>query len=335
MADVGDQVPSHDSPTTPFRKIVLPSEETVQIPRPPAQRLPAPQTPEPQAPESRAPKPQTPESQTPERPPPGSALSSLPPIPEPPKRGIGDIPMKVVYLVAAIIGTVLAVFLIFMLFSGDVPANKKAAERSASVAPAPASASSVAPPAPSGTVSPIALPPAPASRKYPTLSGTASVVIGIVSDKDTGISYPRLAAPWKAKSVQPFSIAQRIGKVAVPPTVIASAMFPGDSPAKKPSKDADYRRLAVEAARWAVATQYPQGATLAWTASGKIPVGTGWTLGYQVTYPAGGEQQVAQGMVTVVEVGRTKPAMLLASIPETHKKHWRDINTLVERVRPL
>ncbi|GAA3241428.1 hypothetical protein [Nonomuraea helvata] len=314
MADVGDQMPSHDSPTTPFRKVVLPSEETVQIPRPPAQRLPA--------------------QQVPEQQPPDSVLSSLPPIPEPPKRGIGDIPMKVVYLVAAIIGTVLAVFLIFMLFSGDVPANKKAAERGASVAPAPASAGSAAP-APSGTASRVALPAAPASRKYPTLSGTASVVIGIVSDKNTGISYPSLAAPWKAKSFPPFSAAQRIGKVAVPPTVIASAMFPGDSPAKEPSKDADYRALAVEAARWAITTQYPQGATLTWTASKKIPVGKGWTLGYQVTYTLSGKEQVAQAMVTVVEVGKTKPAMLLASIPEAHKKHWRDINTLVERIRPL
>ncbi|MEV4107580.1 hypothetical protein [Nonomuraea sp. NPDC049695] len=324
MADVGDQVPSHDSPTTPFRKIVLPSEETVQIPRPPAQRLPAQQPPAQQPPAQ----------QVPEQPPPASVLSSLPPIPDPPKRGIGDIPMKVVYLVAAIIGTVLAVFLIFMLFSGDVPANKKAAELGPSVAPAPASAGSAAP-APTGTVSPVALPAAPASRTYPTLSGTASVVIGIVSDKNTGISYPSLAAPWKAKSFPPFSMAQRIGKVAVPPTVIASAMFPGDSPAKKPAKDADYRALAVEAARWAITTQYPQGATLAWTASKKIPVGKGWTLGYRVTYPLSGKQQVAQAMVTVVEVGKTKPAMLLASIPEAHKKHWRDINTLVEQVRPL
>ncbi|WP_433438018.1 hypothetical protein [Nonomuraea sp. CA-141351] len=351
MEDVGDQRPSYDSPTTPFRKIVLPAEETIQIPRPPApgpsvpirppagnppaQQPPAHQPPA-QRPPAQPPAQQAPARQVPVQSPPISPLSStLPPIPELPRRGLGDIPIKAVYLVGAILGTVLAVFLIFMLFSGDVPANKKAAEQGVSVAPAPASAVPTASPTPTATETPIVLPPVPTSKAYPTLSGTASVVTGIISDKNTGISYPRLAAPWKAKSFPPFSIAQRIGKVAIPHTVIASAMFPGDASAKKPSKDADYRELATQAARWAIRTQYPQGATLAWTASKKVPVGKGWTLGYKVTYTFNGKQQVAQAMVTVVEVGKTKPAMLLASIPETQKTHWRDINTLVEQVRPL
>ncbi|HEX4816109.1 MAG TPA: hypothetical protein VFV66_25475, partial [Nonomuraea sp.] len=46
MADVGDKRPSYDAPTTPFRKIVLPAEETVKIPRPakqsPSQPVPSP-----------------------------------------------------------------------------------------------------------------------------------------------------------------------------------------------------------------------------------------------------------------------------------------------------
>ncbi|MEQ4715444.1 hypothetical protein [Nonomuraea sp. B19D2] len=330
MEDVGDQSPSYDSPTTPFRKVVLPSEETVQIPRPPAPGPSVPIRPPAQQPPAQQPWMEPLPAQSP----PAGRLSSLPPVPEPPRRGIGDIPIKFVYLVGAILGTVLAVFLVFLLFSGDVPANKKAAE-AASAAPPPASAAPVASPTPTVTESPIVLPPVPASKAYPTLPGTASVVIGIISDQNTGISYPRLAAPWKAKSFPPFSIAQRIGKVAVPHTVIASAMFPGDSPEKKPAKDADYRELAAQAARWAISTQYPKGATLAWTASKKIPVGKGWTLGYKVTYTFNGKQQVGQAMVTVVEVGKTKPAMLLAAIPETNKKHWRDINTLVQQLRPL
>ncbi|MFG6197349.1 hypothetical protein [Nonomuraea sp. JJY05] len=262
-------------------------------------------------------------------------MPPLPPIPEPPRRGIGDIPIKAVYLLGAILVTVLAVFLIFVVFSGDVPANKQPAEQVAPVVPVPSSGAASASAVPSATESPIALPPVPKSKAYPTLAGTASVVTGLISDRTTGITYPRLATPWKAKSFPPFSIAQRIGKVAVPHTVVASAMFPGDSPTTKPSKDADYRELATQAARWSLRTQYPAGATLAWTASQKIPVGKGWTLGYQVTYTFNGKQQVAQAMVTVVEVGKTKPAMLLASIPETNKKRWADINTLVQRVRPL
>ncbi|MFI7126946.1 hypothetical protein ACIBQ1_14725 [Nonomuraea sp. NPDC050153] len=355
MADVGDKRPSYDSPTTPFRKVVLPAEETVQIPRPPAagpsvplrppagnppvQQPPARQSPPQQPPPAQPPAdrggpgplPQPPMRQQPLYPPPSPPL----PIPKPPRRGIGDIPIKAVYLLGAILATVLAVFLIFVVFSGDVPTNKQPVERVAPVAPVPSSGAPSGSVAPTATESPLVLPPVPKSKAYPTLSGTASVVTGLIGDTNAGITYPRLAAPWKAKSFPPFSIAQRIGKVAVPHTVIGSAMFPGDSPATKPSKDADYRELATQAARWSLRTQYPAGATLAWTASQKIPVGKGWTLGYQVTYTFNGKQQVAQAMVTVVEVGKTKPAMLLASIPETNKKYWRDINTLVQRVRPL
>ncbi|MEV0382157.1 hypothetical protein [Nonomuraea sp. NPDC050643] len=267
----------------------------------------------------------------------GQPSQPLMPLPsKPPARGLGDIPIKVVYLLGAILATVLAVVLIFVVFSGDVPSRQAANEDVVRVAPVPTTAAPTPSVTPTATESAIVLPPVPSSKAYARLSGTASVVTGIISDRTVGISYPRLAAPWKARSFSPFSIAQRIGKVAVPNTVIASAMYPGESPEKKPSSNADYRDLATQAARWAIRTQYPAGAKLdAWTASKKIPVGKGWTLGYKVTYTVAGKEIEAQAMVTVVEVGKTKPAMLLASIPEGNKQRWRDLNTLAEQVRPL
>lgn len=257
------------------------------------------------------------------------------PAPKPPRRGFGDIPIKVVYLLGAILGTVGAVFLIFFVFSGDVPANQTAGEQVVPVSPVPTSAAATASPTPSPTPTPIVLPEVPKSKAYATLPGKAAVVAGTITDKNSGISYPKLGAPWKARDYPPYSVAQRIGKVEIPYTLIGSAMYPGDSPAKKPSTDADYRAIATEAARWTIRTQYPKGATLEWTASKKVPVGKGWTLGYKVTYTLDGKKQVAQAMVSVVEVGKTKPAMLLASIPQENKARWPDLNTLAEKVRPL
>ncbi|MCA2185817.1 hypothetical protein [Nonomuraea cavernae] len=304
MADVGDQGNEHDSPTTPFRKIVLPAEETVQIRRPPAPR-------------------------------------PVPPPPPPPKRGlaarIGDIPIRVVYLIGAILATVAAVLLIFTLFSGDVPGKDEQSARVVPVAPVPGSVtpSASASATPSPTVSEVALPPVPKAKVFADLPGTASVVTGIINDTKNGISYPRLGDPWTARSFPPFTVAQRVGKVAVPHTVIASAMFPAEAPETKPSTDADYREIAARAARWTLRSQYPAGATLAWTGSQKVPVGKGWTLAYRVTYTLSGKRQSAQALVSVVEVGKTKPAMLLASIPQSGRSHWRDLNTLATRVRPL
>ncbi|MFG2073899.1 hypothetical protein [Nonomuraea maritima] len=254
-----------------------------------------------------------------------------------PRRRLGDVPMKVVYLLGAIAATVLAVVLVFTVFSGDVPARHAAEEQFAGVAPVPTVTATPTPSAsPTPTQAPIVLPPVPASKTYATFPGTASVVVGLVNDERTGISYPKLAAPWQAvKSPSPFSAAQQVGKAVVPHTQIASAMLPGDAPKKKPVSDADYRAIAAQAVRWTMRTQFPKGATLAWTASQRLPVGKGWTLGYKVTYTSGGKKRQAQAMVTVVEVGKTKPAMLMANMLDTDKARWPDLNTLVQRVRPL
>jgi hypothetical protein len=300
MADVGDQIPSSDSPTTPFRKIVLPTDETVAVSRPP----------EPLAP-----------------------LPPLPPPPPPLKGGlfarIGDVPIKVVYLLGAIIATVLAVMLVFVIFSGDVPKDAQQAPRQVvPVSPVPGASAS---PKPSAT----GVPAAPKNLAYPQQAGTATVTIGTISDLATGISYPRLGLPWTAKSFAPFAIAQRVGKAAVPHTVIASAMLPGATPKTKPAKTAEYRELAVRAVNWSLRTQYPAGATLTWTGSQKVPVGKGWMLGYKVTYTVSGKQKTSQAIVSIHEVGKTKPAMLLASIPQSGKSHYRDLNTIVQGVRTL
>ncbi|MDR8414206.1 hypothetical protein MTP10_36425 [Nonomuraea sp. 3-1Str] len=450
MADVGDQQPNHDAPTTPFRKIVVPADETVVIPRPPGSRPSGPQPsggtagppsrspqgsppharprpgppsgPQPSGPQPSEP-PATPQSgpkatpqsgpraapqsgpQTTPRsgplttppygarpgresgpqavppsvphadslagngsgaqtggaqagagaatrlghgPGPASQQYPMPPVVPPPPPGsglmsrIGDIPIRVVYLVGAIIATVVAVLLIFAVFSGDVPKDQSLPQ-GGSIAPPPAGAakepaatlarSAVPSSTPSSTG--VALPPVPAAKEYAVLPGTASVVIGLVSDPKAGLSYPRLGLPWKSATSAPFSVAQRAGKAAVPGALIGSAPLPGATPAARPVKDSDYRKLAARAATWALGAQYPAGATLTWTGSERTPLGKGWTLAFRVAYDADGGQRVAQGLVSVVDTGRAKPAMLFASVPESGKSRWRDLNTIADRIAPI
>jgi hypothetical protein len=259
-----------------------------------------------------------------------SPLAPLPPLKQGPLSRIGDVPIKVVYLVGAIVATVLAVVLVFAIFSGDVPKTtpEQVARQAATVSPVPGASAS-----PKATAN--AIPAPPKSLAYPNQPGTAIVTIGTISDLANSISYPRLGLPWTAKSFAPFSIAQRVGKVAIPHTVIASAMLPGEVPKTKPKKAADYRDLAARAARWTLRTQYPKGATLTWTGSQKVPVGKGWMLGYEVTYTVKGKQRKSEAVISLHEVGETKPAMLYASIPQSGKSHYRDLNTLVNGVRTL
>ncbi|MEV0198551.1 hypothetical protein [Nonomuraea sp. NPDC050691] len=394
MADVGDQQPSQDAPTTPFRKIVVPADETagpvdetVRISRPPVPRPSGPQPTSPYGPQPRSgpqptPQPRSgpqgtppygsqprsgPQAASPYGPGSGAATRvgsgpgspaqhsprqpyPMPPTlpPAPPKSGlisrIGDVPIRVVYLLGAIIATIAAVILIFTLFSGDVPKNQQpqggsippppaAAEPTAAVPSAANSAADSATPSPTA----VALPSVPAAKEYAVLPGTASVVIGLVDDQKAGLSYPRLGSPWKTATAAPFTVAQRAGKAGAqgtPGALIGSAPLPGAAPATPPSKESDYRKLAARAAKWALGAQYPAGATLSWTGSERAALGQGWTLAFKVTYETDGGPQVAQALVSVVNSGRAKPAMLFASIPESGKSRWRDLNTLADRIAP-
>ncbi|MFI6292940.1 hypothetical protein ACIBEJ_15230 [Nonomuraea sp. NPDC050790] len=381
MADVGDQVPSYDAPTTPFQRVVVPADaeadDTIQMPR-----IVLPEEAEPEVDESttvhvrrpvlkpvekpagkpsekpagkpsekRAERPVEKRVEKPAEKPAGKqvekpvekpvaevveqpARKSLaavetvtvprvspprPPMPPPPpRRGVSEIPFRVVYMVGAVIATIIAVLLIFVVFSGDTPdANPARATSTASLAGAPPSE--------------VVLPPVPESKAFPAYKGKAAVVIGLVADTKTGIVYPRLGSPWQAKSYAPFTVAQRIGKVARPYTMIVSAKYPIAAPKTKPKEESGYRELAVRAARWSLRTQFPAGATLTWTGSQALATGKGWLLGYEIAY--GGK--TSQAVVAVVEVNKTKPAMMLATVADSRKTQWRDLTTLVKGVRPL
>jgi hypothetical protein len=310
MADVGDQnqgpepyQPSYDAPTTPFQRVVLPSsEETTRLPRP------------------RTAGPFKPPAAPPRLGLAGRLLAS-----------VGDVPIKVLYLAGAVVVTILAVVLVFVIFSGDRPETPQGTVRDGPTREAPQSSGSL-PAAPTGTVT---LPPVPAALAFPALPGKATTVIGLVTDERSALVYPRLGKPWTAKSFAPFVFAQRAGEVALPHTLIASALLPGETPKTRPAKPADYRDLAARAARWSVRTQHPPGSVVTWTGSRKVPEGKGWMLGYTVEYTLGGKRQSSRALVAVVEIGKAKPAMLLATIPESGRAHWRDINTLADRVRPI
>ncbi|MFD1931769.1 hypothetical protein ACFSKW_09785 [Nonomuraea mangrovi] len=285
--------PSYDAPTTPFQRVELsPADRTVNVPMPPTAGP----------------------FRTPPAPPRRGFVGRL-------VTGIGDVPIKAVYLLAAVIATVLAVVAIFALFSGDEP-NAIEPQRAQDSGPAPASGAGEAG---------VALAPVPESLAFPAMAGKASKVIGTVVDKRTGISYPKLGTPWAAKSFAPFAIAQRVGKVELPHTMVASAPLPVT--ADKPVTSADYRELAVRAARWSLRTQHPEDGTVTWTASQKPVKGKGWIVGFKVDYTLDGERHSSQALAAVIEAGRKKPAMLLATIPDSGKSHWRDLNTLVKGLR--
>ncbi|WP_068921503.1 hypothetical protein [Planobispora rosea] len=245
---------------------------------------------------------------------------------------VGDIPMRTIYVAGAALATALAIFLIFALFSGDVPRDPSQAGETQAAAP---SARASSPTAPTPTVPPIVLPALPKAITLKTLPGTASPVVGTVVDGKAAISYARLGRPWSVASLPPFSKGQRVGGNTLPRTLAVSALLPGEKPRAELETDADYKKAALTAVRWSIRNYHPADSKVTWTASQRLATGKGWVLGYRVAYQVDGRQRVSHAALALLDIGQRKPAMFFVTVPDTRKQLWADIAPLVTSVRAL
>ncbi|GAT65246.1 hypothetical protein PS9374_00878 [Planomonospora sphaerica] len=252
-------------------------------------------------------------------------------------RGLGariaDIPIRLVYSAGAAVVTVLAIFSVFALFSGDEPADPVPLRQPV---PDAAPTTGLAPPSasPAAAVRP-RLPKPPRSKPLAALPGRASPVVGAVVDQGSGITYVRLGRPWADGPVPPFAAGQRVGGVRLPRTLAVSLPLPGRTPWTGPRTDAGFRAAALSAVRWALRNHYPPGARVEWTASQRPAAGRGWVLGYRVDYGLGGARRSSQAALALLETRRAEPAVFLVTVPDGRKRLWADIAPLVTSVRAL
>ncbi|MEU9830497.1 hypothetical protein AB0D67_03050 [Streptosporangium sp. NPDC048047] len=340
MADVdGDSsgrsheryIPSYEAPTAPMPAVqaedgtmigtrvprrfpIGDGEETLLVPRiDPDGSFPAPERPSPAGDRSGRTEPPVP--QVPPSPSGGSPTG-------PARRG--GLSLRAVYSIVAALLTAAAVVLVFVLFSGDEPPERSAQPRQEGAAAPGAKA-----------VPTITLPGRPKMKALATLPGTPSGVVGSVTDTMADITYAKLGSPWKTAAVPSFSVGQQVGAARLPRTVVGSGMLPGATPATAPKTYTALRTAAMQAVKWTAANHHPPGGKITWTASQKAAGGRGWTLGYRVTYVLDGRKHISQAAVTVLDVGRRKPAMLFVTVPDSRKQLWADIAPLMASARPL
>ncbi|GLX00740.1 hypothetical protein [Microtetraspora sp. NBRC 16547] len=299
------------------------------------------------------------------------------PAPPPPPRGgkgLGDLPMHVVYKsIAAVTAVAAAGVAGFVLLSGgedDASATSAIAARSAVASPpasvpttsaattggpaatpmtTPVASPLVASPAASSLASPATTPGAvtavmqaalsdpriPAlperDRQLGRLYGMAAKTRGALKDERSGVAFPRFAEEWKLTPASPFATRQMLPKIKGTSFrgMLVSCLVP--IPVQASPRD-----TAFLAARWTL-NHHPSGATIRWTASQPITVGErdGWLLGYTVNYTIKGKQRKAAAALALVDVPKDKPALVFVTIPDTQRKHWRDINTVMSRIRVL
>ncbi|RCG31039.1 hypothetical protein DQ384_13935 [Sphaerisporangium album] len=237
---------------------------------------------------------------------------------------LGDIPIRAVYGIGAAIVTAIVVVLVFTLFSGDkpepvpvTPAQARGTASDATRAPAP---------------TPIAVPPVPAAKAMTVFPASGTRIASLTVDRTAGISYAQYGPPWVKTSKDGFSAGQKAGP-ARRQAIIGSGPLPGAAP-KPPATYEDYRKLAGKAVKWSLKYQ-PAGSKFAWTVSQRARYDLGWLLGYKVSYVTGGKKHTSQAYVMVIATGKKKPAMLFASVPDTSKALYYDLNMLFWTTRAL
>jgi hypothetical protein len=262
----------------------------------------------------------------------GARRPPAPPYPDVPVAGppaprrAGDVPLRFIYTAGALIVAVIAVVLIFTLFSGDNPPPLPVAQVPPTNQPSPS-------PTASPTPTPITLPAVPKSKGFPSLPGKATKTKGSVVDAKAGISYAKLGKPWVKAKIGSFATAQLIGENTAPRTMIGSRSLPIAVP-KSLKTTAQYRALAVKVAEWTLRYQ-PPGVELTWTGSQPLP-GTGqlgWLLEYQLDYNLNGVKHSSEAIVAVVRTAKKKPGVLFATVPDSRQTKYRDLATLLKTVR--
>ncbi len=175
------------------------------------------------------------------------------------------------------------------------------------------------------------IPGRPKTKRLGKLPGRPVKVTRWITDRRSRIAVPRLPGKWRAAQPKPFATRQVLprAKGAGHRALLVSCPVP--ILVQERLKD-----TALLAARWSLNHQ-PKGATIKWVASQPRKVGKrdAWLIAYQVKYTVTGKKRTSMAAVLLTEVPKRKPALVFVSIPDSQKRYWRHINTIVSKVRAV
>ncbi|MFI6518756.1 hypothetical protein ACIBF1_24590 [Spirillospora sp. NPDC050679] len=186
------------------------------------------------------------------------------------------------------------------------------------------------------------LPPDRVLRRFP---GKPTKVIGRVSDRFSGLSYPRLGPPWQVPNkknklgTQGWSGQQVVvtEKRAGQPwygQLLTGSLIPTLQSAYEGPQS--LRNVAGLAAKGLEGNYYAFPHKSAPLASQPLNVGgrKGWLVASYLTYKRAGVRATGEVIATaVIDTGKPAPAVVFASMPNTHRKMWPDINQFFGQLR--
>ncbi len=190
--------------------------------------------------------------------------------------------------------------------------------------------------------SPVAMPP---DKPLRTFSGRPSKVLGHVADPISGLSYPRLGPPWQLPtkqnklgtsgwSGQQILVTERRGGQLWYGQLLTGGLAPTlKSSYRGPSSVKNVSGLAArghEAQYYAFPHRSSPLASQALNVDGH----KGWLVASYLTYKRSGVRATGEITATaVIDTGRPAPAVVFASLPNTHKRQWPDLNTFLTQLK--
>ncbi|WP_067453476.1 hypothetical protein [Actinomadura macra] len=185
----------------------------------------------------------------------------------------------------------------------------------------------------------------PPDRPLRTFAGRPSRVLGQVTDARSGLSWPRFAAPWQIPTKQ--------NKLGTPgwsgQQVLVTERHPGRlwygqflTGSLLPSLQSSYqgpesvKNVTGLAAKGFVAQYYgfPHRSVPLASESLTVDGHRGWLIASYLTYKRSGVRATGEIVATaVIDTGRPAPAVVFASLPNTHKKVWPDLDLFLKRLK--
>ncbi|TDD71182.1 hypothetical protein E1298_36000 [Actinomadura rubrisoli] len=185
----------------------------------------------------------------------------------------------------------------------------------------------------------------PPDRRLRTFAGRPSRVLGHVTDTHSGLAYPRLAAPWQLPtkknklgtagwSGQQILVTERRGRQLWYGQLLTGTLAPTLQSSYRGPKSV--KNVSGMAAKAFEAQYYAFPHRTMPLASQALSVGgrQGWLVASYLTYKRSGVRATGEIVATaVIDTGRPEPAVVFASLPNTHKKMWPDLNAFLAQLK--
>ncbi len=190
---------------------------------------------------------------------------------------------------------------------------------------------------------------APPDAKLARFPGTHTRAAGRITDALSGLSYPKLAAPWQVpakksglaqsgwSSQQILVTEKHAGQIWYGQLMsgLLSSTEQGiyAGPGTEKAAAIAYEK-STESRLYDFAHKSKPLASQAIRVPGPGKAAKGWLVSTQLTYHRPGVKATGEILtVAIVNTGKSAPAVLFMSIPDTHKKLYPDINFVVDSLR--